>query len=261
MVVLHGIVNREVYDHFMQLCIGIRILSTNKISDEYIGYAKCLINSFVSSFAHIYGKSYMSHNVHIISHSADDVKKFGLLDNFSAFPFESYMQPLKKKIKSGMKPLQQLVRRYAEEKKICQLNKNENKICLGPVNMQHKLKNRPMIQDVCEPQFTGWKTEKFVLKLNKANNCVKMKSGDLVLIDNIATSQLDQSILIIGRKFVKVVEYFNIPCSSELLNIHLVSQLSYLQSWKLSDIREKMIRFPMLDDETRCVVMPMLHLQ
>ncbi|CAI6342721.1 unnamed protein product [Macrosiphum euphorbiae] len=127
--------------------------------------------------------------------------------------------------------------------------------------MQHKLKNRPLIQDVCEPQFTGWKTEKFVLKLNKANNCVKMKSGDLVLIDNIATSQLDQSILIIGRKFEKVVEYFNIPCSSELLFIHLVSQLSYLQSWKLSDIRDKMIRFPMLDDETRSVVMPLLHLQ
>lgn len=39
----------------------------------------------------------MSHNVHIISHLADDVKKFGTLDNFSAFLFESYMQPLKKK--------------------------------------------------------------------------------------------------------------------------------------------------------------------
>lgn len=203
----------------------------------------------------------MSHNVHIISHLADDVKKFGPLDNFSAFPFESYMQPLKKKIKSGMKPLQQLVRRYTEEKKICQLNKNENTVCPGPVKMQHKLNSRPMTQDVCEPQFTGWKTEKFVIKLNKANNCVKMKSGDIVLIDNIATSQLDSSILIIGRKFEKVVEYFNVPCSSELLNINLVSQLSYLQSWKLTDISEKMMRFPILDDETKSVIMPLLHLQ
>lgn len=160
-----------------------------------------------------------------------------------------------------MKSLQQLVRRYAEEKKMCQLNKNENTICLGPVKMQHKLNNRPMTQNVCEPQFTVWKTEKFVIKLNKANNCVKMKSGGLVLIDNIATSQLDQSILIIGRKFEKVVEYFNVPCSSELLNIHLVSQLSYLQSWKLTDISEKMMRFPILDDETKFVVMPLLHLQ
>lgn len=127
--------------------------------------------------------------------------------------------------------------------------------------MQHKLNNRPMTQNICEPQFTGWKTEKFVIKLNKANNCVKMKSGDLVLIDNIATSQLDRSILIIGRKFEKVVEYFNVSCSSELLNIHLVSQLSYLQPWKLTDISEKMMRFPILDDETKSVVMPLLHLQ
>ncbi|KAF0714286.1 Uncharacterized protein FWK35_00028053 [Aphis craccivora] len=93
MVVLHGIVNKEVYDNFMQFCIDIRILSTK----EYIDYAKSLIHSFVSLFAHIYRRSYMSHNVHIISYLADDFKKFGPLDNFSAFPFESYMQPLKKK--------------------------------------------------------------------------------------------------------------------------------------------------------------------
>lgn len=59
----------------------------------------------------------ISHNVHIILHLADDVKKYGPLNNFSAFPFESFMQPLKKKIKSGVKPLQQLIRRYAEDKK------------------------------------------------------------------------------------------------------------------------------------------------
>lgn len=82
MIVLHGIVNKEVYDHFMQLCIAIRILSTSNISKEYIDYAKSLIHSFVSLFAHIYGRSYMSHNVHITSHLADDVKKFGPLDNF-----------------------------------------------------------------------------------------------------------------------------------------------------------------------------------
>lgn len=58
----------------------------------------------------------MSHNMHSILHLSDDVKKFGPLNSFSAFPFESYMQPFKKKIKSGVKPLQQLVRRYAEEK-------------------------------------------------------------------------------------------------------------------------------------------------
>lgn len=83
----------------MKLCIAIRILSTNNISEEYIDHAKSLIHNFVALFAHIYGRSYMSHNVHIILHLADDVKIFGPLNNFSAFPFECFMQPLNKKIK------------------------------------------------------------------------------------------------------------------------------------------------------------------
>lgn len=81
-----------------------RILSINNISEEYFDYAKSLIQHFVGLFAQIYGKSYMSHNVHIILHLADDVKKFGPLNSFSAFPFESFIQPLKRKIKSGVKP-------------------------------------------------------------------------------------------------------------------------------------------------------------
>lgn len=116
MVVLIGVISKEVYDHFMQLCIGVRILSTHNVSEEYIDYAKSLIHNFVALFPRIYGRCCMSHNVYIILHLADDVKRFGSLNNFSAFPFESYMQPIKNKIKSGMKPLQQLVRRYAENK-------------------------------------------------------------------------------------------------------------------------------------------------
>jgi len=82
-------------------------LSLNNIPDEFRDYAK---QHFVISFDRIYGKSYMSHNIHIILHLADDTKIFGSINNFSAFPFENYMQPFKKKIKTGAKPLQQLVR-------------------------------------------------------------------------------------------------------------------------------------------------------
>lgn len=118
MVIFKDIISKEVYDNFLELCVSIRILLTNNISNEFNDYAKELLNDFVSSFGKIYGKSYMSHNIHIIQHLADDVKKYGSLDNFSAFEFESYTQPLKKKIRSGAKPLQQLIRRYSEDTQI-----------------------------------------------------------------------------------------------------------------------------------------------
>lgn len=156
--------------------------------------------------------------------------------------------------------MQQLVRRYAEDKK-CQSNLEEIKIYIGPIKMQKEFDYRPITQDGCYPQFSGWKTENFVLKLNKANNCVKMKTGDLLLIENFVTSKFDKSILIIGRKYEKVTEVFSEPCSSQLLNIHCVSQLSHLQSWNLTDIEEKMIHFPMTNSEKNFIIMPLLHLQ
>lgn len=44
-----------------------------------------------------------------------------------------------------------------------------------------------MLPDVCELQFSGWKNERFSLKLDKANNCVKLFSSVYVLVENITT--------------------------------------------------------------------------
>jgi len=116
MVVFQDFLSKKTYNHFMELCVAIRILSTDNITDAYIIFAKKLLIHFVSTFGQIYGKTFMSHNIHITLHVADDVKKFGPLNCYSSFPFESFMQTLKKKIKNGVKPLQQLARRYTEYK-------------------------------------------------------------------------------------------------------------------------------------------------
>lgn len=88
-----------------------------------------------------------------------------------------------------------------------------------------------------------------------------MQNGDILIIENFVTSKLDKSILIIGRKYEKVTEFFDTPCSSNLFDIHSVSNLGHLQSWKLADIEKKMICFPTTNSETNQVVMPLLHLQ
>jgi len=264
MVIFSDILSKEIYENFMELCVAMRILSTENISEEYTEFAKSLVNHFVASFAKLYGKSYLSSNMHIIQHLADDTKQYGPLDKFSAFPFENYMQPLKKKIKSGVKPLQQLVRRYTEDQILFKdENQNSNKNSLGPINYRCKLKNRPMTNDVFEPQFTGWRMKRFVIKLNSSDNCVKMKNNDVVLIENIASSKLDtNNIMIIGRKFNTIKKFFEKPCSSNLLNIHNASQLSHLQSWILSDIQENLICLPLIDNGiNNSVILPLLHLQ
>lgn len=48
----------------------------------------------------------------------NDVKRFGPVDNFSAFKFENYMQILKRYIRKAEKPLKQVARRYVENERI-----------------------------------------------------------------------------------------------------------------------------------------------
>lgn len=100
----------------------------------------------------------------------------------------------------------------------------------------------------------------FVIKINNADNCVRMKNNNIVVIENIVTSKSDKKILIIGRKFDKHVNFFNNPCPSQLLNIQAASELGHLQSWILNDIEEKIMHLP-LPDTSISIIIPLLHFQ
>lgn len=56
----------------------------------------------------------VSYNIHNLIHLTADAEIFGVLNNFSAFQFENYLQQLKKLIRKASHPLQQLCRRYQE---------------------------------------------------------------------------------------------------------------------------------------------------
>lgn len=107
---------QHLYDHFLYLSISISILLSSKLckNSEYFQYAKNLLQHFVKTTADLYGQQYLTHNMHGLVHIADSIKDFGPLDSSSAFPFENYLQQLKKMIHKGDKPLQQIVKRFSE---------------------------------------------------------------------------------------------------------------------------------------------------
>ena len=63
----------------------------------------------------LYGHEIMVYNVHGLVHLAEDVRKFGCLDNLSAFPFENNLMGLKKIIRKPNCILQQIASRLSEQ--------------------------------------------------------------------------------------------------------------------------------------------------
>lgn len=142
-----------------------------------------------------------------------------------------------------MKPLQQLANRFAENRINHIHFKNKSSQSYGPINAYCKLKERPLTTNSCLPQYTGWKTNKFTIKINNSDNYVKIKNGSLVLLENIATS--------------KTEDFLTTPCSSQLLDIYEVHQLGSLQSWPLEDVVNKLVRLPLNGD--KFVLIPFAH--
>ena len=141
-IVLKGIVSKEVYEHFLALSVAISILlETNRERrNTYLDYATKLLEFFVKNCQHIYGDSFTVYNVHSLLHLADDVRHFNCsLNEISCFPFENYMQQLKKHVRNGKSPIVQVAKRIAEISSSCQkVTHKRNFFKIGTVSESFK---------------------------------------------------------------------------------------------------------------------------
>ena len=80
----------------------------------YLQFAKELLPLLVSDFPKLYGDETVVYNIHGLIHLADDVERFGPLENFSAFVFESFLGRLKRLVRRPNYPLQQVIRRLSK---------------------------------------------------------------------------------------------------------------------------------------------------
>lgn len=117
-VALKQVVSQELYDLFLLLHVAARIVSCEQLVEKqvYVDFAEKLFAAFVEHCAHptVFGSGFISYNIHSLLHLCDDVRRYGVVENFSGFPFENYLGVIKRLIRSGAKVLQQLARRLAE---------------------------------------------------------------------------------------------------------------------------------------------------
>jgi len=84
----------------------------------------------------LYGEGMLVYNVHGLIHLAGDVRRFGTLDKFSAFPFENALKRIKKLVRKPSLPLQQLTDRLFEKQ---QFGKTETLACSRRNNRNYAL--------------------------------------------------------------------------------------------------------------------------
>lgn len=112
---LKGVLSTEKYHHFLLLHTSIYVLASNFAKyQEWVDLSGSLIDEFVEKIPLLYCKEFLVFNVHSLTHLAGDVLLHGPLDDFSAFPFENFMQVIKRLLRSKNSPLSQMVRRLSE---------------------------------------------------------------------------------------------------------------------------------------------------
>lgn len=237
LVALDDAVHPNIYQNFLLLSVGIHILLNERLANEYNQYAHDLLQTFVIHFYQVYGDDMAVYNVHCLVHLANEAKKFGSLDNISAFPFENFLSKLKKMVRKPTFPLAQIIRRLSEQtesqkdpKTYPHLSKPHSN---GPVH--ERLVNGCQYQKV--------ETERHVFKMNSKDGCVRI-DGKICLITNIVLHE--GNIFQVYQVFGRSENAFERPLESKLLGIVKISNLGKTYHFsKLNDVESKCVLLPL----------------
>ena len=247
-VTLKGRVSDLVYNNFMMLSAGVYILCSLGISQRHIDYVEELFVAFVKQFGDVYGRETLIYNVHALIHLPGHTRLYGSLFNFSCFPFENFLQTLKKMVRKPAFPLQQIIRRLHEKNKLKPNEKSFQTMC----KKMHDHGPLPG-NTTTEQQFDQLHMQNFLLSTKTPDNAILVDSDTYVIKNIIVLDNVPHCVCI---KFRKQKSFFNYPFESSEIKIFLVSDLTeHLCLINIDDIDNKVVLLPYRDSY---VSIPML---
>lgn len=239
-VVLKHTIHSNLYKNFLLFSVAIHFLLNENLCRTYNQYVKELLETFLQHFYQLYGVDMAVYNVHTLIHLPDQALQFGSLDNISSFPFENYLQKLKRLVRKPEFPLQQVIRRL-EEQANCDKEDHTN----TSLHMEH-IRGPLLPEFVGSTQYQKVKTRNFTIRLNKKDSCVQI-GGKICIVQNIV--QNNGEIILLYNRYRQESDFFNVPLSSMTLGIKNVSALgNTLREAKLEDIEAKCYLIPYLNN-------------
>ena len=175
-VILCGKIPQEVYHNFLLLSVSMRMLLSPALCANYLDYVQELLETFVKNFGSIYGQNMLIYNIHNLVHLVQDAKRYGPLDNISAFPFESFLGKLKKLVRGSNYPLSQLVRRLGEKQRVKVKLHQDEEDTMARFKRQHISGPLPK-EFVGAKQYKHYRGSEYIISNSRENNlCMAMIS-------------------------------------------------------------------------------------
>ena len=102
-----NILPSDIFQHFILLHFATYIFCSDPFHHLY-KEADCALKKFVIGMVKNFGRHSITYNVHMLIHIYEFVLLHGRLDNFSTFPFENYLNIVKRRSKKTSKPFSYL---------------------------------------------------------------------------------------------------------------------------------------------------------
>lgn len=253
-LVLKNNISKDRYNNFLALHVALIILSQKNLSEK-IEYACELLKYFVKTFRILYGSENVSHNVHNLLHLTLDVNTHGIIDNFSAFPFENFLQSILKSVRKCDKPLQQIIKRHSERNNIC--SNNIKRDIIYPIFKKEHTTSKFLVNLEFSKHFMEIDFNKFSLKTENPDNCCRLKNGNIITVQDIVFFQ--NKYKIIGIKHTSLCSIYKLPCESSELGIFEVLTNNKPEDLELFDIEYVDCKCIMFKIASRCFCFPLMH--
>ena len=237
-----SILDKLTYNAFLDLSIAMRLLLTPS-QEKNIPFIDSLLKNFVTFCQNQYGTDYLTYNIHNLIHLTEDYSRYGNLEKISCFDFESFLGRLKKCVRSGYKPLQQVAKFASKlnEEIICEKT-NLKPECLFVE--KDKTCKRIKVNNMVLTQG----------ELGAKDNCVMLNSGQIGIISRIDISSDAFNFDI--KLFKSRENFFTSPIPSKNIGILLVDELGECTSVSLDQIYSKCAILPY---KKRWVCLKMIH--
>lgn len=242
-VILRDSVSDEVYDHYLHLICGYRLLCT-KNAQLNASTSDILFQRFVENYPAIYGEDRLSYNIHNLLHISECVERYGAVDEFSAYKNENYQMRLRKFIRKPTQILEQLRNRVMEMFEINEIV-YEKGFLFGT---QNKFPD-------CTKSYNGYRFDKFILKSGGADAYCQIFPDIKFQIEAFAEQNEVQ--VVIGRRFSRFEPFFTLPMNSEDVGIFQCGELSSeYETFPVAEIQNKFVRIPYKESS---ILIAMLH--